>query len=564
MANGQFDIIISYSGNATYQSAFNQAAARWMQIITADIPDYSSSQYGLIDDLLINASVAAIDGTGGILGQAGPDVFRSGSRLPAHGTMQFDSADIAQMYANGTLVAVITHEIGHILGIGTLWATLGLKNAAGDYIGAHALAEYRAISGNFGASSVPIEHDGGSGTAGAHWDEETFNAELMTGYIEAPGTPNLLSRMTIGSLHDLGYTVNYAAADAYTMPGGGVGGTDGDDVLNGTAGNDTIYGLGGNDTISGLGGDDVLAGGLGNDSIDGGAGDDTAVFAGSVTGYAATDFGRRVSIAGTDGSDTLFGIEHLRFADGTIDVADGSGVFDSIYYETHYLDIFHAGVSALAHYNSNGWHEARDPNAYFSTAFYLSANSDVRAANVNPLDHFHTTGWKLGYDPSPNFDVRLYLLRNPDVAAAGVDPLEHFLVNGRAEGRASYTAIGTAVNGFDAEYYVLNNPDVARAGIDPLAHYNANGWHEARNPNACFDTAGYLSHYTDVAAAGVNPLQHYMANGWREGRDPSLAFDTDKYLATYPDVKTAGINPLQHFLNNGIYEGRLAFADNSW
>ena len=37
---------------------------------------------------------------------------------------------------------------------------------------------------------------------------------------------------------------------------------------------------------------------------------------------------------------------------------------------------------------------------------------------------------------------------------------------------------------------------------------NTYGWHEGRNPNAYFDTAGHLAHYADVAAPGVNPLQH--------------------------------------------------------
>lgn len=37
----------------------------------------------------------------------------------------------------------------------------------------------------------------------------------MTEYI---GSSNPLSRMTIGSLQDLGYQVNYGAADAYSLP----------------------------------------------------------------------------------------------------------------------------------------------------------------------------------------------------------------------------------------------------------------------------------------------------------------------------------------------------------
>ena len=184
-ANGRFDIVIRYTGDPTYQAAFTQAAARWSQIITGDIPDFNSSQYGLIDDLLIDASIVAIDGSGGILGQAGPDLLRpSPSRLPAHGEMEFNSADVATMFASGTWTNVILHEIGHILGIGTIWSLLGLKNGAGDYIGVHGLAEYRALIGNPSAASVPIEHDGGRGTAGAHWDEDTFNAELMTGFAE--------------------------------------------------------------------------------------------------------------------------------------------------------------------------------------------------------------------------------------------------------------------------------------------------------------------------------------------------------------------------------------------
>jgi hypothetical protein len=43
----------------------------------------------------------------------------------------------------------------------------------------------------------------------------------MTGWA-GPGTNLPLSRVTIGSLADLGYTVNYAAADAYTPTSAGL------------------------------------------------------------------------------------------------------------------------------------------------------------------------------------------------------------------------------------------------------------------------------------------------------------------------------------------------------
>ena len=56
---------------------------------------------------------------------------------------------------------------------------------------------------NFG---VPIETDGGAGTAGGHWDEGTFNNEIMTGYVNGS---NFMSWMTIAALEDMGYDTIY-------------------------------------------------------------------------------------------------------------------------------------------------------------------------------------------------------------------------------------------------------------------------------------------------------------------------------------------------------------------
>ena len=205
-----FNISVVYSGSSAYQSYFVQAAQKWQQVITTDLPDVGS-----IDDLQIAASVVSIDGVGGILGQAGPDAFRSGTKgLPYHGIMRFDSADMANMAANGTLLSVITHEMGHVLGLGTLWSSFGLSSGS-QYIGGGAVNAYHQLGGV--GSTVPLETTGGSGTALVHWSEAVFGNELMTGFIS--GTPNPLSILTIGALQDLGYGVNYAAADAYTIPG---------------------------------------------------------------------------------------------------------------------------------------------------------------------------------------------------------------------------------------------------------------------------------------------------------------------------------------------------------
>ena len=134
--------------------------------------------------------------------------------LPYHGIMRLDSADLAAMASNGTLLDVITHEMGHVLGLGTLWSSFGLRSGS-SYIGAGALNAYHQLGGS--GSTIPLETGGGTGTALVHWSDAVFGNELMTGYIS--GTSNPLSIMTIGSLQDMGYRVNYAAANAYSIPG---------------------------------------------------------------------------------------------------------------------------------------------------------------------------------------------------------------------------------------------------------------------------------------------------------------------------------------------------------
>ena len=62
-------------------------------------------------------------------------------------------------------------------------------------------------------TAPPVEDEGGEGTACGHWDEQCFVDELMTGF-SSGSLP--MSRVTVGSLEDLGYVVNYGAADAFT------------------------------------------------------------------------------------------------------------------------------------------------------------------------------------------------------------------------------------------------------------------------------------------------------------------------------------------------------------
>lgn len=94
------------------------------------------------------------------------------------------------------------------------------------------------------------------------------------------------------------------------------------DLVTGSNSAEHIGGGGGDDQLNGLAGDDFAVGGSGNDAIDGGSGSDTAVFSGLRSDYATSAVGGVTTIAdtrpgaGTDGTDTLTGVEFVSFLDG--------------------------------------------------------------------------------------------------------------------------------------------------------------------------------------------------------------------------------------------------------
>ncbi len=189
------------------KAIFMQAAQIWAGIVTSQTV------------LTIDANVGPIDGHGKILGQASPTIFYP-SGLPSHGRMSYDIDDIADMERTGTLQAVMVHEIAHVLGFGTVWTTLGLLRNIGPndpvFTGKNAMREYGRLLGTYQPTPVPVANTGGRGTYGSHWREDTFDDELMTGYINYPTDP--ISRLTIASLEDLGYQVDYSLAQQYVLP----------------------------------------------------------------------------------------------------------------------------------------------------------------------------------------------------------------------------------------------------------------------------------------------------------------------------------------------------------
>jgi hypothetical protein len=221
-----FTIEVRFLGGLTQnqKAAFKLAADRWCKIIIGDLPSVMV-EGEVIDDVLILAKGELIDGPGRVLGQAGPTHLRPASagaagHLPAKGTMTFDTADLAEMERIGTLNDVITHEMGHVLGIGTIWHFKNLLQRSGTrnpvFTGQAAMEAYGRLKGNRKPSKVPVENKGGPGTQDSHWRETIFVNELMSGFIASAGNP--ISRVTVGSLGDMGYEVDLEAAEPYTLP----------------------------------------------------------------------------------------------------------------------------------------------------------------------------------------------------------------------------------------------------------------------------------------------------------------------------------------------------------
>jgi hypothetical protein len=242
------------------KAAFDSAVAKWQRIIyrplaaqalqipaSACLPG-TPADTEVTTGLIIYAAIDSIDGPGKVLGQAGPCYLRGDSLgLSVYGVMEFDSADVRSLINDGTLNAVILHEMGHVLGFGTLWGPpipgvipancLQLEsNPPSQILDTYfscpkAQAAFDSVGGTSytgGGSSpprgniVPVENCGtspyisptcGVGSVNSHWREGVMDNELMTGFLNSGTNP--LSLVTVAAQEDLGYVVNYAAADPY-------------------------------------------------------------------------------------------------------------------------------------------------------------------------------------------------------------------------------------------------------------------------------------------------------------------------------------------------------------
>ena len=254
------------SGRELLQAAVD----KWHTVITGDVhdvrapPPHEWSQWcwfqeeghiGFFDDLTIFAAVEPFDGPLGTLGFANICGWRNEDEaphewLPVIGFFVLDADDVGTVLDTPRRVFdVVFHELAHVIGFNiTTWEnpftlydlqtgemlaeqdsliidpagfTVGVGNQP-YFVGYNAYREYLELHpeenrSRVTAKGVPLQSFGAAGNINSHWQESDFANELMTPFYN-PAVANPISRMTLALFDDLGYEVNYDAAEPYRLP----------------------------------------------------------------------------------------------------------------------------------------------------------------------------------------------------------------------------------------------------------------------------------------------------------------------------------------------------------
>ena len=196
-------------------------------------------------------------------------------------------------------------------------------------------------------------------------------------------------------------------------------GNDLDNVIIGNAGKNSIKGDLGNDTLSAGDGDDSLTGGGGDDSIDGGFGNDIALFSGFIADYRITVVGiGRAQVVdlnpldGDDGTDEVFGVETLKFSNGTFAVPMGSPPTDIALSNARVMEGSLGGTVV-------GRLSAADPDPGETFTFWV-VGSAVGLFAVDGSDLVVAPGARLDFETTPALEVTV---RGADAVGHTIDRL---------------------------------------------------------------------------------------------------------------------------------------------
>lgn len=182
----KFDVDVRFVG-ANVGPAVREAALvaveRWRQVVVGDLPDGTASLAAgfcgagspalsgePVDDLILFVTVEPL--SAGVAAVGGPCLLRAtGSRLPMVARVSVNQTRADLMAREPDRVsdnaALLMHEIGHALGVGTLWveASRGLAQGLGTadpvFTGTRATAAFAAAGGAAcNCRAVPVTNDG--------------------------------------------------------------------------------------------------------------------------------------------------------------------------------------------------------------------------------------------------------------------------------------------------------------------------------------------------------------------------------------------------------------------
>lgn len=214
----------------------DSAAQQWSHVVLG----WPASPDGTPSELLIkvvfkelaNAEEVARVDTAELLSHlvAGPN----GESFPTQGTITIDLRDMKRLLNDQPRFKdTIVHEIGHVLGLGTLFEMAGMVSKAGGdywYTGQYGCEAYAQLLGlpDGSQENVPLKKvDDGKSTPAFHWDEEALEKDIMSTLLDQPGVAgssrrrpndspanriNVISIVSAGALKDLGYVVDLSKA----------------------------------------------------------------------------------------------------------------------------------------------------------------------------------------------------------------------------------------------------------------------------------------------------------------------------------------------------------------